>query len=127
MSVEEKARELGQTIIEDERFIAYEKARLAQETSKELQAAMQEYESARAELVKANEGGASHEAVKGLSDKLQKSYKALMDNPVMQDYMNSRKEFEALLSTVNGIIDFYVTGNEQSGCSGSCSGCHGCG
>ena len=124
--VEEKAKELGQAIIEDERFVAYKKAEIAQASDEELQTLLKSYEACRTTLIEANQNGASEEIIKNLSSELDEKYKALIGNKNMMDFMKARQEVEQLLAQVNGIIDFYVTGEEPHSCSGNCASCGGC-
>ena len=54
-------------------------------------------------------------------------YGALCLNPVIKEFVEAKQDAEKLLSEVNSIIHFYVTGEEQQGgCSGNCSSCGGC-
>ncbi len=124
--VEEKARELGQAIIEDERFVAYKKAEIAQASDEQLQELLKSYEACRSALIEANQNGASEDVIKGLSSELDEKYKALIGNENMMAFMQARQSVEQLLSQVNGIIDFYVTGEEPHSCGGNCSSCGGC-
>jgi cell fate (sporulation/competence/biofilm development) regulator YlbF (YheA/YmcA/DUF963 family) len=51
----------------------------------------------------------------------------IQGNPVINELLSAEEEFNRLMTTINGIIGFYVTGKEtitvpDKGCSG-CTGC----
>jgi len=126
MNIEEKARELGQAIIEDPKFIAYKKARMIHDSDEELQKMLQRYEEIRNEIIIENQKSVKdEEKIKNLSNALQFLYDELMKNKVLTDFLEAKHEVDMIISKVNSIIDFYLTGGE--GCSPSkCSGCSGC-
>ncbi|MDP4152099.1 MAG: YlbF family regulator [Bacillota bacterium] len=127
MSVEDKAKELGQAIIEDERYISYEKARLIHDNDEELQAMLVRYDTIRNDLVTENQKGIKDNAkLENLSNAMQVLYDQIIKNENMLSFLNAKNEMEKLMNEVNSIIDFYITG-EEGGCSpDKCSGCSGC-
>ncbi len=125
-TVEEKAKALGQAITEDERFIEYKKAEIAQQADENLQNLLKAYESGRSALIEANQTGAPEETIKKLALELDENYKQITTNETMLAFIDARKVLEDMLAKVNGIIDFYVTGEEPHSCSGNCSSCGGC-
>ena len=53
--------------------------------------------------------------------------KAVMENPTVMELLSAEIEFNRLLKTINSIIGFYVTGEENIELKGKdCGGCRGC-
>ena len=85
---------------------------------------MKELEELAKELSK--DGITPSEMIK-IRQKMSAEYGELCLNPVIKEFVTSKQAAENLLSEVNSIIHFYVTGEEeQGGCSGNCSSCGGC-
>ena len=88
MDVIAKARELGKAIQQDERFIRYAKARLANDEDKELQDAIGEFNLVRMELDReVNSDEKNDDKVKELNEKLRKVYSSVMSSPAMVEYI----------------------------------------
>jgi cell fate (sporulation/competence/biofilm development) regulator YlbF (YheA/YmcA/DUF963 family) len=54
---------------------------------------------------------------------------SLSENETIKNFLEAKKAAENLLSKVNSIIHFYVTGEEEEeecGCGGGCDTCGGC-
>ena len=50
-----------------------------------------------------------------------------MEKPAAAELLSAEIEFNRLLKTINGIIRFYITGEENIVLHGKgCSGCRGC-
>ena len=49
----------------------------------------------------------------------------LEKSEVLAAYVEAKKDFDAVVQSVNGIINFYITG-EEPGCTHNCSTCGGC-
>lgn len=126
MSITEKANELGKAITEDPRFVAYEAAKDIQENDEELQKMLLGYETQRNKVIQANQENAPEEEIRKYSDELQSMYETIMKADSMANFVKARQEIEKILSEVNSIIDFYVTGEEPSNCGGDCCSCGGC-
>jgi hypothetical protein len=53
--------------------------------------------------------------------------KTVMENPTTAELISAEIEFNRLIRTINGIIGFYVTGEENIVLHGKdCGGCRGC-
>ena len=133
MNVIEKARELGTAIQQDERFIRYAKARLANDSDKALQEAIGQFNIARMELDReVNSENKDDEKVKSLNENLRKIYGDIMSSPAMVEYNTAKAELDTMVNEVNVIISKSVDGEDpetcdlHSGCTGSCSTCGGC-
>lgn len=133
MDVIEKARELGKAIQQDERFIRYAKARLANDSDKALQEAIGQFNIARMELDReVNSENKDDEKVKELNENLRKIYGDIMSSPAMVEYNTAKAELDTMVNEVNVIISKSIDGEDpetcdvNSGCTGSCSTCGGC-
>ena len=138
MDIIEKARELGRAIQQDERFIRYAKARLANDDNKELQDAIGNFNLVRMELDReANSETKSDDKIKELkvtelNEKLRKIYSDIMSTPAMTEYNTAKAALDSMVNEVNVIISKCVDGEDpdtcdtSTGCTGSCSTCGGC-
>ena len=133
MDVIAKARELGKAIQQDERFIRYAKARLANDEDKELQDAIGEFNLVRMELDReVNSDEKNDDKVKELNEKLRKVYSSVMSSPAMVEYNTAKAALDTLVNEVNVIISKSIDGEDpdtcdtSSGCTGSCDSCGGC-
>lgn len=133
MDVIAKARELGKAIQQDERFIRYAKARLANDDDKELQDAIGEFNFVRMELDReVNSDEKNDDKVKELNEKLRKVYSSVMSSPAMVEYNTAKAALDTLVNEINVIISKSIDGEDpdtcdtSSGCTGSCDSCGGC-
>lgn len=133
MDIIEKARELGRAIQQDERFIRYAKARLANDDNKELQDAIGQFNLTRMELDR--EIGSDNKdelKVTELNEKLRKIYSDIMSTPAMTEYNTAKAALDSMVNEVNVIISKCVDGEDpdtcdtSTDCTGSCSTCGGC-
>ncbi len=125
MTVIEKARELGEAILNSEQMKAYKEAEAVQKADEASQQAMSEFNLNRLNLARDMQNGkiSREDAVA----KNNEAYEALLKKaPLIGDYVEKKKEFDGLVNQVNQIINFYITGSTGGGCSGSCSTCSGC-
>ena len=127
------ARELGKAIQQDERFIRYAKARLANDSDSALQEAIGQFNIARMELDReVNSENKDDEKVKSLNENLRKVYGDIMSSPAMVEYNTAKAELDTMVNEVNVIISKSIDGEDpetcdlHSGCTGSCSTCGGC-
>lgn len=133
MDVIAMARELGKAIQQDERFIRYAKARLANDSDSALQEAIGQFNIARMELDReVNSENKDDEKVKSLNENLRKIYGDIMSSPAMVEYNTAKAELDTMVNEVNVIISKSIDGEDpetcdlHSGCTGSCSTCGGC-
>lgn len=133
MDVIKTARELGKAIQEDERFIRYAKARLANDNDTDLQNAIGNFNIKRMELEKAaSEDSKDEVAIKVLNEELRTIYGEVMANPTMVEYNTAKALVDQMMSEVNIVISKSLDGEDpetleiESGCTGSCSTCGGC-
>lgn len=128
MDIMDKAKELGQMIAESDQYKRLVKAEIAQTNDSHAQQMIKEYNEKRkqvAENMKNKEMGP--EDLEAFKNELQNAFNQLLKNVNIKEYIEAKKDFEQMMQSVNSIISYYVTGEEQSGCaSGSCDSCSGC-
>jgi len=128
MEIFELAVELGNKLKEDDRLKALESARLAYETSAELQSMMSEYEvqqqTLQAEVGKADEKDMLF--VESVQKRINELYKAIMEHPVFVALNEAQAAVNDLMNAVNNTIMMQITGEEPSGCTHNCATCGGC-
>lgn len=134
MTILEASRALGAAIQQDERFINYVKAKLANDNDEELQKAIGEFNITRMNLE--NEMSAetpNQDKVKELNEVLRNIYGQVMSTKSMLDYNTAKGELDALLGDVNSVIMQCVEGADPAtvepevhDCTGSCDTCGGC-
>ena len=123
----EKAKELGMMIAESEEFKQAKEAEQKQLDDPEAQKLMAEYIKRREELSeRASNPDLTKEEYEKIMLDAQAEFARLCINENIKNYLDKNKEFSDLVEKVNAIIVHFVKGDDQSGCSGSCSGCSGC-
>ena len=132
MDVIEQVRNLGKAIQQDERFIRFAKARLANDEDKELQAAIGNFNIIRMELDKLMQADERDDAkVTELNENLRKVYGDIMSSDAMVEYNTAKAELDVMVNEINTIISKTLDGEdpetcEATACTGSCSTCGGC-
>lgn len=133
MDVIELTRELGKAIQADERFVRYNKARLANDNDTDLQNAIGQFNIKRMELEKAvGDEEKDQEKVKVLNEELRKLYGDIMSSAAMVEYNTSKALLDQMMNEVNTILTKTLDGEDpatcdtDAGCTGSCSTCGGC-
>ena len=133
MDVIKIARELGKAIQQDERFIRYAKARLANDNDADLQAAIGNFNIKRMELEKAaGEENKDEEKIKTLNEELRNVYGEIMASEAMVEYNTAKALLDQMMNEVNTILTKSLDGEDpatcetDAGCTGSCSTCGGC-
>jgi cell fate (sporulation/competence/biofilm development) regulator YlbF (YheA/YmcA/DUF963 family) len=131
MDVLEMAKQLGEAISVSEQFVRFAEAEEKFKTDETAQALLLKYNTERGELA----AQMQKEDIKPMEmieirKKLAKQYSDLLKNDIIKEYTEAKAGAEKLLSDVNAIIQFCVTGEdadgEHSSCTGSCSTCSGC-
>ncbi|MBR2447763.1 MAG: YlbF family regulator [Clostridia bacterium] len=133
MDVTKIARELGKAIQQDERFIRYAKAKLANDNDTDLQAAIGNFNIVRMELEKATSTETlDQEKIKELNEQLRKVYGEIMSSAPMVEYNTAKALLDQMMNDINVIISKSLEGEDpdtidlQAACTGSCSTCGGC-
>lgn len=124
MTIIEKAHELGQMIKECPEMAAMTAADAAQAADEQAQELLKEFNLKRMNLARdmQEEKISREDAVKAnnaaFSELLEKS-------ALIKDYVEAKKSFDAVVQEINGVLNYYITGQEP-GCTHDCSSCGGC-
>ena len=137
MTVIEAARALGKAVQADERYIAYTKAKEANDADEELQELIGEFNLIRQNAALENgKDPVDNEKVKELNVKMQEAYEKVMSNENMALFTVAKQGMDTLMSEINTILTYSVEGMDpetcptappSADCTGSCSTCGGCG
>ncbi|MCF8002267.1 MAG: YlbF family regulator [Halanaerobiales bacterium] len=110
MSVIEKAKELGQELVESEEYKELKKKESALYDDEEATSLLEEYENTNKQLQMARSNGQE------VSEKQQKQLQSIQmkmeQNPAIKSYIESQKKFNEVMNSVNKIINGYITGEE---------------
>ncbi len=125
MTITEQTHELGKLIKESEEMAAYKAAEEAQMNDEEAKKLLQEFNLKRMNLARDMQEGkiSQEEAVKKNSEAFDEM---LSKSEIISNFIEAKKQFDAVISEINGILNFYITGQEP-GCThdcGTCGGCH---
>ncbi len=125
----EKARDLGQAIIDSEEYKALKAAELKQENDEEALALLKEYSDVRTRLgAEIQKGDVSEERIAEIRDELEEAYSKMTTNDKITAYINAQRTFQSVIDQMNNILSFHITGKVPGGgCSGNCSSCSSCG
>ena len=123
----EKARELGEAIMESEEFKELKKAETEQENDEEALRLLKEYNDVRKKLAdEVRNGSVSEEQMSKIREELEEAYSKITTNDHITAYINAQRKFQSVIDQMNSIISFHITGKIPGGCSGSCESCGGC-
>lgn len=130
----EMAKEMGEAIQMDQRFIRTQMAQAAADEDEALQGLIGEFNLKRLavnnEYSKEDKDDAK---IRELDMELREIYSRLMENENMKAYQTAKAELDEVLNRINRILTLSAQGEdpqkadvELSGCSGNCSSCAGC-
>lgn len=123
----EKAKELGALLQSSEQVQKYNAAKVAYEADEEVQKLVKEFNLHRMTMMSLNEAEDQDPArITEIEERIKGVYGKIMENEKMQNMQQTGKAVEELLGQVNGVLSFYVTGEEPAGCTHDCSTCGGC-
>ena len=122
----EKARELGEAIIESDEYKELKAAELRQENDEEALTLLKEYSDVRSRLAsEIQKGDVSEERIAQIREELEEAYSKMTTNDAITAYINAQRTFQSIIDQMNSIISFHITGKMPGGCSGNCSSCGG--
>lgn len=134
MDIIEMTRELGKALQNDDRFIAYNLAKQANENDTELNKLIEEFEQMRSDLnTELCREDKDTDRIKELDEGIKSRYKKIMENKNMIVFTGAQNALESLVNNMNQIITMCANGEDpetcqpSTGCTGSCSTCGGCG
>lgn len=130
MDVIEKARELGQAIVEDERCKRLQVAKAANDNNANLQEMIGEFNLKKMQLnneFNTNPDEQSKEKFQRIEKELKDIYSKIMANETMIEYTAAKNDMDELVSHINSIIQVSISGEiDEDGCGGRCDSCSGC-
>ena len=122
----EKARELGEAILESNEYKEFKAAELAQENDEEALALLKEYSDVRSRLAgEIQKGDVSEERIAEIREELEEAYTKMTTNDTITAFINAQRPFQAVIEQMNNILSFHITGKMPGGCSGNCASCGG--
>lgn len=122
----EKARELGEAILESNEYKEFKAAELAQENDEEALALLKEYSDVRSRLAgEIQKGDVSEERIAEIREELEEAYTKMTTNDTITAFINAQRTFQAVIEQMNNILSFHITGKMPGGCSGNCASCGG--
>ena len=124
MDIFEKTRELGEMIENSEEMKRLKIAEGLQAEDEKAQELFGEFNLKRMNLAKDLEEGkiSQEEAIRKNSE----AFNEMMEkSELIKNYIDAKKEFDLMISKINGILNYYITGQDPS-CTHNCSTCSGC-
>ncbi|MBQ9414019.1 MAG: YlbF family regulator [Clostridia bacterium] len=129
----EMARDMGEAIQMDDRFVELQMAQAKADEDEELQALVGEFNVKRIALTTESTKDDRDEAkVKRLDDELRAAYDRVMANESMQAFSAARAAMDSLLSDISRILRLSAQGEDPrkiegaATCGGNCGSCGGC-
>ena len=136
MELEKMARQLGAAIQQDEAYLNFEKARLANEADEELNDLMGKIRLIQMSYqVEAAKDEPDEDKMNGFNQEFQGVYSQIMANKNMQEYEKARQAVDDMMNYITGILGLCVNGEDPETCDprahhdcggefSSCSGCN---
>ena len=123
----EKAKELGALLQSSEQIQRYNAAKAAYDQDEEVQKLAQEFNLHRMTMMSLSEAeDQDPERIAEIEERIKGVYEKIMASEKMIAMQQTAKAVEELMAQVNGVISFYVTGEEPTSCTHDCSTCGGC-
>ncbi len=123
----EKAKELGALVQASEQVQKFNAAKAAYENDEEIQKLIHEFNLQKMSMMSlGNESEPDQARMTELEERMKSIYAEIMANDKMNEMQESTKAVEELMGQINGVLTFYVTGEEPSSCTHDCSTCGGC-
>ena len=119
----DKARELGNLILESSAAKKLHEARQVFEADAEAKKGLDEYSAFQMDFrSKASQGEISQDEFAANSEKLMQMAEKLQSNEIISNLMEAEAEFNDFVNGVMNILKFTITGTDAS----DACGCHGC-
>lgn len=128
MDIIEKSKELGQMIADSKEYIRMKNAGDMQANDEQAQELLSQYnELKKKAAVRMRQDKLGNEDILAIKKEIQDEFDVIMQNAVIREYVEAKKEFDHLAHNVNEAISFYINKQQKKGCSPSkCGGCSGC-
>ena len=113
MELEKMARQLGAAIQQDEAYLNFEKARLANEADEELNDLMGKIRLIQMSYqVEAAKDEPDEDKMNGFNQEFQGVYSQIMANKNMQEYEKARQAVDDMMNYITGILGLCVNGED---------------
>ncbi len=123
----EKAKELGALLQSSEQVQKYNAAKAAYEQDDEVQKLIKEFNLHRMTMMTLSSGENADEArIAEVEERIKAVYGKIMECESMKTMQDAGKAVEEMMGQVNGVLSFYITGEEPQSCTHDCSTCGGC-
>ncbi len=123
----EKAKELGAMLQASEQMRRYNAAQAAFEADEKVQNLVKEYNLQRMNMMNVSaEEDQDGARMAELEERVKGIYAKVMEAPTMIEMQAAGQALQELVGQINGVISFYVTGEEPTSCTHDCSTCGGC-
>ena len=130
MTIYEKAKDLGEAILETEQGKRAVEARYIFDGNEEAQKMLSAFTSYRANIqMKAQNGELTDEQIEEESSKINDMAIEVQKNEIINELIKAEKNLGIIVNEVFGILKGIVDGEEEGcgdGCGGCCSSCGGC-
>ena len=133
MDMIELARDFGRELQKDERYLAFNAARVASDEDEELQALIGEFNLKRMAINnEAQKEEQDEEKVRTLNEELRAAYNRIMANENMVRYNETKQELDMFVQRLLTIISMCAEGEDPAtadynpSCTHDCSTCGGC-
>ncbi len=127
MDILEMAKELGKALEESELRAAVLEAEQIQNNDEKAQQLIGEYNLKRMQILqKAQKEELDEKGAMAVRQQMADEFDKLLQYEIIKNYVEAKDAFDSYYEQVKNIIEFYVNGEKQGGCSGSCSTCAGC-
>lgn len=127
MTVYEKSRELGEMLLQTEEGKRMYDAKFVLDGDDEAKQLLFEYNQYRQTVQnQINEGLLSEEDFEKVKQKNSELFEGLRKNSVLKEMLEAESEFNNIVNRAMDILKSTIMGEQEVGCSGSCSSCGGC-
>ena len=120
----EKTKELGELIQGCEEYKKVKELEAKQQEDENAKTLMIEFNMQRMNLGRDIQNGkiTEEEAIQKNNEAFEK---LLASSDVIREYVEAKKEFDRIVNEINGVLNYYITGQVPGGCSHNCSSCGG--
>ena len=121
----EKTKELGELIQNCDELKKVKELEAKQQEDENAKTLMIEFNMNRMNLGRDIQNGkiTEEEAVQKNNEAFEK---LLASSDIIREYVEAKKEFDRVVNEVNGVLNYYITGQAPGGCTHNCSTCGGC-
>ena len=121
----EKAKELGALLQSSEQVQKYTAAKAAYDSDEAVQKLIKEYNLHRMTMMSLSSADDA-ERMAEVEERIKGVYNQVIENEKYKAMQEAGAAVEAILGQVNGVLTFYVTGEEPQSCTHDCATCGGC-